>query len=116
MSAGLLKAGILHHQGHEEKARASLESYVREIKDPWYVTIGEYLLGKSTEESLKEKAGQSPENLLTAYTPLGFWAEGSNEKAKALRYYKEALGSFLDDWLEYDFAKERLKKLRAPSQ
>ena len=116
MSAGLLKAGILHHQGHEEKARASLESYVRETKDPWYVTIGEYLLGKSTEESLKVKAGQSPENLLTAYTPLGFWAEGSKDKAKALRYYKEALGSFLDDWLEYDFAKERLKKLRASSQ
>ena len=42
-------------------------------------------------------------------------AEGSNDRAKALRYYKEALGSFLDDWLEYDFARERLKKLRAPS-
>ena len=115
MSAGLLKAGILHHQGQEEKARAWLESYVREIRDPWYVTIGEYLLGKRTEESLKEKAGESPENLVTAYTPLGFWAEGSKDRANAIRYYKEALGSFLDDWLEYDFAKARLKRLRTAS-
>jgi serine/threonine protein kinase len=113
MSGGLLKAGILHYQGHEEKARAWLESWVREIRDPWYVTIGEYLLGKSTEASLKAQAGESPENLVTAYAPLGFWAEGSKDSPRALRYYREALGSFLDDWLEYDFAKGRLKKLRS---
>jgi len=115
MSAGLLEAGILHYQGLEEKARACLESYVRETRDPWYLAIGEYLLGKSTEESWKGKAGECPENLIAAYTPLGFWAEGSKDGDRAVRYYKEALGSFLDDWLEYDFARVRLKKLRTPS-
>ncbi|MGD2125307.1 MAG: trypsin-like peptidase domain-containing protein [Desulfobacteraceae bacterium] len=116
MSAGLLKAGILHNQGLEKEARASLEAYLRQTEDPWYLTIGETLLGKRTEKSLKEQAGVSPENLVTAYTPLGFWAEGSGDKTRAIKHYKEALGSFLDDWLEYDFAKERLKRLRMPAK
>jgi hypothetical protein len=46
---------------------------------------------------------------------MGFWAEGSKDKTKALRFYQEALGSFLDDWLEYDFARERIKRLRQSS-
>jgi len=31
----------------------------------------------------------------------------------AIRYYKEALISYMDNWIEYDFAKERVKKLRS---
>ncbi|MBU2498338.1 MAG: trypsin-like peptidase domain-containing protein [Proteobacteria bacterium] len=116
MSARLLKAGIVHFQKLDAEARASLEAFVRETTDPWYLIIGEYLLGKQTEEFLKQQAGQSPENLLTGYTSLGFWAEGSGETDKAIRHYKEALGSFLDDWFEYDFARERLAGLKKPSQ
>jgi S1-C subfamily serine protease/predicted DNA-binding protein len=116
MSLGLLKAGILHFQGLDEEARTSLEAYVRRTRDPWYLTISEYLLGKQTEDSLKKRAGESPENLVTAYAPLGFWAEGSGDKKKAIKHYKEALESFLDSWLEYDFAKERLKRLKKPSE
>ena len=43
---------------------------------------------------------------------LGFWAEGAGENKKALKHYKEALGSYMDDWLEYEFTMERIKKLK----
>lgn len=115
MSVGLLKAGIQYYQGLEEESRAALKAFVRGTTDPWYLTIGEYLLGKQTEDALKKQAGESPENLVTAYAHLGFWAEGSGDKERAIKHYKEALGSFLDSWLEYNFAKERLTRLRKES-
>jgi uncharacterized protein YqiB (DUF1249 family) len=43
---------------------------------------------------------------------MGVWDEGSGRSEIALKHYKEALESFLDDWLEYDFARERVKKLK----
>jgi S1-C subfamily serine protease len=116
LSLGILETGILHYQGFEVEARAGLAAYGRRTRDPWYLTISEYLLGKQTEDSLKKQAGESPENLITAHMALGFWAEGTKDKKKAVKHYKEALESFLDTWLEYDFAKERLKKLKKPSE
>ena len=115
MSLGILEAGILHRQGLEEEARASLEAFANRIMDPWYLTICDYLLGKQTEKSLLAQAGESPENLITAHMALGLWAEGSGDRPKAIKHYREALGSFLDTWLEYDFSKERLRRLRQPS-
>ena len=115
LGLGLMEAGILHYQGQEVEAQASLEAFLRRTRDPWYQTISEYLLGKQSEDYLKKQAGESPENLITASTALGFWSEGSGDKDKALRYYKEALGTFLDNWLEYDFAKERIKRLKQPA-
>ena len=73
-------------------------------------------MGKQTEDSLKKRAEESAENLITAYTSLGFWAEGSGDKKKAIKHYKEALESFMEVWFEYDFAKERLKRLRKPAE
>ncbi len=115
MALGLMEAGVLHYQGQEVEAQASLEAFLRRARDPWYQAISEYLLGKQTEDYLKKQAGESPENLITASTALGFWSEGSGDKDKAIRYYKEALGTFLDTWLEYDFAKERIKRLKQPT-
>jgi len=115
MSLGILEAGILNQQGLADETRASLEAFVGRTMDPWYLTISDYLLGKQTERSLLEQAGESPENLLTAHSAVGLWAEGSGDKQKAIKHYREALGSFLDTWLEYDFSKERLKRLKQPS-
>ena len=114
MSLELLEAGILHYQGNNVEAQAGLEAFLRFTRDPWYQSICEYLLGKKTEDFLKKQAGESPENLITVSTALGFWFEGSGNKNKAIRYYNEALGTFLDTWREYDFAKERLKRLKTP--
>ena len=78
--------------------------------------LSEYLLSKQTEQFLSEKAGESPENLVTWHTALGFWAEGTGDKKKAVKHYKEALGSYMDTMIEYDFAKERIKWLRKSSE
>lgn len=115
MSLGILKVGILNKQGLADEARLSLEAFAARTMDPWYLTISDYLLGNQTEKSLLEQAGESPENLLTAHSAVGLWAEGAGDKQKAIKHYREALGSFLDTWLEYDFAKERLTRLKQPS-
>jgi hypothetical protein len=114
MSLGVLEAGILNHQGLADETRSSLEAFVGRTMDPWYLTISDHLLGKQTERSLLEQAGESPENLLTAHSAVGLWAEGRGDKKKAIKHYREALGSFLDTWLEYDFSKERLRRLKQP--
>jgi len=114
MSLGILEAGILNKQGLADETRASLKAFVARTMDPWYLTISDYLLGKQTERSLLEQAGASPENLLTAHSAVGLWAEGSGDNQKAIKHYREALGSFLDTWLEYDFSKERLRRLKQP--
>ncbi len=115
MGLGILQSGILHYQGLADETKASLEEFVSRTMDPWYLTISDYLLGKQTERSLLQQAGGSPENLITAHTALGLWSEGGGDKEKAIKHYREALGSFLDTWLEYDFSKERLKRLKQPS-
>ncbi|MBW2518306.1 MAG: trypsin-like peptidase domain-containing protein, partial [Deltaproteobacteria bacterium] len=115
MSLGILEAGILNKQGLTEETRTSLQAFVSRTMDPWYLTISDYLLGNQTERSLLEQAGESPENLLTAHSAVGLWAEGSGDKQKAIKHYREALGSFLDTWLEYDFSKERLRRLKQPA-
>jgi tetratricopeptide (TPR) repeat protein len=112
MSLGLLEAGILHYQGKESEAQASLRDYGRRTHDPWFLAICDYLMGRQTEESLKIQASENPENMITAFAIVGFWAEGSKDKKIALRFYREALGTFLDDWLEYDFVRERMRHLR----
>jgi S1-C subfamily serine protease len=114
MAIGLLEACILNYEGKDQEAREALEAYEGRVRDPWFLNICEYLLGKQTDKALKDMAGESPERLITAATIMGFWDEGSGEKKKAARHYKEAMGSFLDDWLEYDFARERIKKLKKP--
>jgi uncharacterized radical SAM superfamily Fe-S cluster-containing enzyme len=58
------------------------------------------------------KAGESPEYVLTSHVAMGFWAEGSRDKNKAMDHYREALGSYMDDMIEYAFAVERIKRLR----
>jgi len=108
----LLEAQILHYQGLEAEAEAELNEACRRIRDPWFLALCGYLQGRRTEESLRKESKDRPEEMVTGYTALGFWAEGSKDKSMALRFYREALNSFLTDWLEYDFARERIKKIK----
>ena len=39
-------------------------------------------------------------------------AEGAGLRDVALKHYKEALGSYMDDWFEYEFALERIRRLK----
>ena len=112
LGLGLLEAGVVRHQGAEQEAKEILVKFIRDTRNPWYVNIAEYLNGRISAEALQRQAEKSPEQLVSAYALMGFWAEANKEKPAAMRYYKQALGSFMDDWLEYDFANERLRRLR----
>ena len=112
MSIGLLEACVLKYQGKDEETQKILQNYGHRIRTPWFLDIHDYLMGKQTKKSLKEKAGETPEKLVTAYTVMGLWDEGSGKPENALKHYKEALESLLDDWLEYDLAKDRIIKLK----
>ncbi|MEW6664043.1 MAG: trypsin-like peptidase domain-containing protein [Thermodesulfobacteriota bacterium] len=115
LSLGLLEAVILHCQDRKEDASALLNDYARRTRDPWFLGIYEYLRGRKSEDSLRQSAGDSAEKILTAFTAAGFWAECSSDKKNAMRLYKEALGSLLDNWIEYDFVRERIKRLKRSS-
>jgi hypothetical protein len=112
MGLGLLEAGILHYQGRQEEADERLADYARQTQDPWFLSVCDYLRGQQPENLLRQQAGDNPENILTAFMTAGFWAEGSRDKQRAIRLYREALGTFLDNWIEYDFVRERVKRLK----
>ena len=116
LQIGLLATEILLSMGRKEEALAELKVFLHNTEDAWYRTIARCLLDLEKETSLAEKAGESPEFLLTGHTALAFWAEGTGNKDKAIDHYREALGSYMDDSIEFVFAVERIKKLRQKSQ
>ena len=111
LASGLLEPLILNRLGRSEEAEVILTNFHDQTRDLWYRDISAYLLGRLEEESLMERAGEEPAYLVTGFTALGLWAEGRDQTKKALRYYKEALGSYRDDRIEYQFARERIKEL-----
>jgi S1-C subfamily serine protease len=115
LSLRLLEAGILRYQGESAAAGKKLEELAALADDEWHLAIAHSLLGHSDEQEIRDAAGERAEYLLTAYTMMAFWAEASGDRQLAVTRYREALGTFLDDWLEYDFARERIRRLRQPA-
>ncbi|MGD8889266.1 MAG: trypsin-like peptidase domain-containing protein [Desulfobacterales bacterium] len=112
LRAGLMAAEILQNMGRKEEAMSELRNYRFNTHDTWYRLIAECIADQHKEKSLVAKAGESPEYVLTSHVAMGFWAEGSRDKNKAMDHYREALGSYMDDMIEYAFAVERIKRLR----
>jgi S1-C subfamily serine protease len=120
LSVGLLEAEILLWMGRTEEMQASLKAFHERTQDPWYRALSAYLLKKGASSTfdggylgdLALTAARTPENLVTAHSALGFWSESQAQTEAAKRHYKEALGSYLDNWLEYELARERLKRLK----
>ena len=108
----LLTATVLLHSGEEEKSRSRLAETCRQTDTIWYRQVCESLLRQRSEEDLIEKAGTIPEKVLTAHAALGFQAEAEGEKEDALSHYREALGSYLDTWIEFELARQRYIVLR----
>ena len=113
LAGGLLEPLILNKLGRAVEAKARLVAFQERTQDPWYKEITACLLDLTKETSLTEKASQQPAYLLTGHAALGLWAEGRDDAEQALRHYKEALGSYRDDRIEYHFAGERIGKLQA---
>jgi predicted DNA-binding protein len=124
LSIGLLEVEILMWMGRTEEMRERLKEFHERTRDPWYRALSAYFLEEAPAEAsrqmskarplgaLTRAAGDSPETLVTAHSALGFWSESLAQTEAAKRHYKEALGSYLDNWLEYELARERLRRLR----
>ena len=116
-SAARIKSGLLHAQllkltEKKDAAETALDTFYRKTSAPWYRTIAKHLLDKKSPDSLTQQAGEHPEHLITAYTALGLWAEGEEDRESAIEHYKGALGSYIDYWVEYDLALEMIKQIR----
>jgi len=112
LSLGLLKGGILKIMGQQKESMDHLTKFSRQTHAPWYSIISKHLILKTQDDTLIKLAGKKPEKLLTLHTALGLWAEGDQNREKASLHYREALGSYLDDWDEYDLALGRLMHFR----
>ncbi len=112
LSMGLLEPEILNIQGYAMLARGGLNVYGQRISDPWYQDLSACLLDPQRQAQIMSKIDESPENVLTGHTALGLWAEGNGDLSGAIRNYKEALASYMDYRIEYDFALGRFKRLR----
>lgn len=108
----LLESSVLLHNGDAEESKQRLTRFCTATETTWYRQVCETLLGRRSEEDLIEKAGSIPEKILTAQTMLGFKAEAKGEMDAALGHYREALGSYLDNWIEFELARQRYIKLR----
>ncbi len=67
---GLLAAEILANMGRRQEAIAELENYLTRTEDRWYRLVADCLLDPQKENVLAEKAGESPEYLLTGHVAL----------------------------------------------
>lgn len=112
LSMGLLEPALLRMLGKQQQAHDRLSAFHYRIDDPWYRMVSQCLLSPEGKPDISVKAGESPENLLTGHTALGLWSEGSGHAQAAIEHYREALESYLDHRIEYDFAKERIYRLR----
>ncbi len=112
LQIGLLVPEILHKLGRADEAAMELTDFRSRTQNRWYRDIADTLWGKMSEATLLKAASESPECVLTARTALGFWAEASGDQNSAILHYREALGSYMDEMLEYEFAVRRIQSLR----
>ncbi len=112
LKIGLLLPEILYKLGSTDAAREALERFRNQTLNRWYREIAATLQGTKSESELLQAAAESPECVLTARTALGFWAEGAGNPNSAVLHYREALGSYMDEMPEYEFAVRRIQALR----
>jgi len=115
LSLGLLKGEILNIMGKRQQAIDYLTQFSIDTHDPWHSSIAKHLVLKTKDDELIQRAGKTPEKLITLHTALGLWAEGEQNREKASHHYREALSSHLDNWNEYDLALGRLMHFRRSS-
>lgn len=115
LSLGLLLPIIFQTTDQADLAEQGLKAFIHKTGSVWFKAIARTLQFDQDRPSLFERAATSPERILTASTFLGFWMEATGRSKEAAPSYREALGTYLDTWIEYEFARERLKRLRKES-
>jgi hypothetical protein len=112
LTLGWLEPVLVAQTGHVDAAEPLLEAYVEKTRNPWHADVARCLLGRLAEEDLFRNAGNRPELLISGHTALGLWKEVQKEPEAALRHYKEALSTYLDDWPHFFFSLARMQQLR----
>jgi tetratricopeptide (TPR) repeat protein len=115
LSIGLMEPIVLRMLGKDDQSKAELDKYVEKTMDPWFLSIARCLSGDIAVDHLIAKAAPEPAYILTANAALGLWAEGGAKPELAIGHYREALGSYMDEYPEYELSLERIKHLRSRS-
>ena len=115
LGLGLLKGQLLGLSGHRQAARDSFSGFKDQTRDPWYKTVTAQLIEQTSPDTKEQKlirAAGTPVRRLILHTALGLRAERENDLTRAAHHYREALGTYLEGWYEYDLARDRLMALR----
>ena len=113
LSIGLMEPIVLRMLGKDDQSKTKLDKYIEATINPWFLSIARCLSGDTAVDHLIAKAAPEPAYILTANTALGLWAEGSGKPELAIAHYREALGSYMDEFPEYELSLERIKQLRS---
>ncbi|MEH0019961.1 MAG: trypsin-like peptidase domain-containing protein [Desulfobacter sp.] len=108
LSLGLLKGQILKLTGEADQARHQLVYFREKIRNPWYGILITHLLAGPDAGELIKLSANTPAKLITLHTALGLDAESDKNRENASHHYREALGTYLDTWNEYELARARL--------
>ncbi|MCG8615235.1 MAG: trypsin-like peptidase domain-containing protein, partial [Desulfobacterales bacterium] len=112
LSLGLMKGQLLKLTGDSDAGRSQISRFKTDSENTWYGILGRQLLEGPSESELVKLAANSPAKRITLHTALGLDAEGNKNREQASHHYREALGTYLDSWNEYDLAKARLLRFR----
>lgn len=113
LSIKLLELGTMKHLNVDaQQIKKRFQEIISRINDSWFKEVLATLSGEKAEHHLVERAVTNPGYHLMTHFALGFWAESTNRPEKAMDHYREVLGTYLDGWWEYEFAKIRIRKLR----
>jgi tetratricopeptide (TPR) repeat protein len=112
LAAGLMRAQMRAASGDTAPGTEALRAYAQHTADPWYRNVARCLLGDIPAQQLASLSEENPPLKLTFQTALGIQMEQQGEPEKAIEHYSEALESYLDDWMEFAFARARIVLLR----
>ncbi|WP_024335511.1 trypsin-like peptidase domain-containing protein [Desulfotignum balticum] len=115
LGMGLLKCQLIALQQDNTLARAALQQFIGQTRDPWYRTLAEHLLKNRPAEEIQPKASTLEETLVLA-TALGLQSEALGNPEQAIRHYNDGLETGLMNWAELQLCLGRREALREGGQ
>lgn len=107
----LLRCQLHALTGDPGTGKRALRQYRATITNHWHRQIADCLLGDADPDALLTSLATKRPETLTLAVALGLQAEARNDKSRALHYYRTALDTGQQNWLEYTFAKSRREAL-----